>query len=106
MYSENEKISLRQLKRLIVFDFFGVISLIVPYLIVNTTGYDGILAILIGGIFAVIYLLIILYFVKNIKESYLTFSKRSVGTVLTFIIGALYVIKFSASIVFFTKLFS
>lgn len=106
MYSENEKISLRQLKRLLVFDFFGIISLIVPYIIVNTAGFDGLLAIFIGGVFAVIYLLIIMFFIKNINESYLTFSKHCVGTILTFIISALYIIKYLFSIVLLTKIFS
>lgn len=106
MYSENRKITLRQLKRLLVFDLFGVISLVVPYVITTNTGYDGLLALCIGAVLVIVYLLILIFFMKNIKGSYIDFSKKTVGSVVTFIICILYMVKFMASIVMLIRLFT
>ncbi|MDO5519033.1 MAG: GerAB/ArcD/ProY family transporter [bacterium] len=106
MYSENKKITLRQLKRLLVFDLFGVVSLVVPYIITTDTGYDGIPALLFGAVLVIVYLLILLFFMKNIKGSYLEFSTKTIGRVLTFIVCILYIFKFFTSIAMVTRIFT
>lgn len=106
MYSENHKITLRQLKRLLVFDLFGVISLVVPYIITTNTGYDGIPALIGGAVLVIVYLLILLFFMKNIKGSYLEFSTKTIGSILTFVVCILYMVKFFASIVMVTRIFT
>ena len=106
MYSENYKITLRQFKRLIVLDFFGIISLLVPYIIVNTAGYDGLLAILFGAIFLFVYFLIMLFYAKNIENDYLSFSRRNVGKLVTFLFSAMMLAKLLFSLVIVIKLFT
>ncbi len=105
MYSKNEKITLRQLKRLIVFDLFGVLFLIVPYVITSGVGYDGLGAFLIGALLLFVYLLIITFFLKQIDGPYLTYSKAVIGKFLTTIFCILYLIKFFFTIIMITKLF-
>lgn len=106
MYSENKKITLRQLKRLIVFDLFGIISLVVPYVITSNTGYDGIPALCFGIVLVIAYLLILIFFMKYIRGSYLDFMKQTIGTTLTFVVCVLYLVKFFASVVMVTRLFT
>lgn len=105
MFSDNEKISLRQFKRIIVFDIFSVSGLIIPRIAVGFAGRDGISAIIVGTIIAFIYALIILAITKNLNENFLDYSIHNAGKVLTFIVGALYIIKLFACCVFATRLF-
>ncbi len=106
MYSENRKITLRQLKRLIVFDLFGIICLVVPYVVTSNTGYDGLPALCFGFLLVLVYLLILVFFMKYIRGSYLDFMKETLGTIGSFIVCALYLFKFFASIVMVTRLFT
>lgn len=105
MFSDNEKISLRQFKRIIVFDIFSVSGLIIPRIAVGFAGRDGISAIIVGTIIAFIYALIILIITKNLNENFLDYSIHNAGKFLTFIVGALYIIKLFACCVFATRLF-
>ncbi len=105
MYSKNEKITLRQLKRLVVFDLLGVLFLIVPYVITSGVGYDGLGAFLIGALLLFVYLLIFTFYLKQIDGPYLTYSKTVIGKFLTTIFCILYLIKFFFTIVMITKLF-
>ena len=88
MYSENRKITLRQLKRLIVFDLFGIICLVVPYVVTSNTGYDGLPALCFGFLLVLVYLLILVFFMKYIRGSYLDFMKETLGTIGSFIVCA------------------
>jgi len=60
MFSDNEKISLRQFKRIIVFDLFSISGLIIPRIAVDFAGRDGFSAIILGTIIALIYAAIII----------------------------------------------
>ena len=90
MYSNNLKISLRQLKRLLVFDIFSVGIIVVPRIVAGYTGYDGIPAIIIGVILAFLYAVIMISFVRHINGAYLDYSEESVGKVVTFLFSLLY----------------
>lgn len=105
MFSENEKISLRQLKRLLVFDLFSISGLIIPRIATAASGRDGLIAIILATLFAFIYAWIILSFTKSINGNFLDFSKKNSGSVITFIIGLLLIIKLFACCVFAIRLF-
>ncbi len=105
MFANNNKISLRQLKRMLVFDLFSVSSIIIPRIAFVSTGRDGGIAIILGTLYALIYAFIILSFAKEIKGDYLSYSKENVGSLLTAVIGILYIIKLFACCVFASKLF-
>lgn len=105
MYSQNEKISLRQLKRLIVFDLFGVLAMIAPFVISGQTGYDGLGAFLFAALLLFLYLLLFFFYLKQIKEPYMDYIRIHLGKCITFIFGLLYIIKFFVTLVMLTKIF-
>ncbi len=104
MYSKNDKISLRQLKRLLIFDFFGVLSLITPYVISSNAGYDGLGAFLFASALLLIYLLLLVFYLKQMDEPYLDFTKKNIGTFFAVIFCILYLIKFFFTTVISVKL--
>ena len=48
MFSDNNRISTRQVFRLFVFDFIGMSTLVLPGVLAQMTGCDGLFAILLG----------------------------------------------------------
>lgn len=105
MYLDNEKISKRQLKRLLVFNLFSVSGLIIPRIAVATASRDGLLSIILSVLFAFVYVLFLMFITNNIEGGFLNYSKETVGKFITFIIGFLYLIKFFACFVFAGRLF-
>lgn len=105
MFSDNEKISLRQFKRIIVFDLFSISGLIIPRIAVEFAGRDGFSAIILGTIIALIYAAIIILITKKLNENFMDYSVHNAGRFITFIIGTLYIIKLFACCVFAARLF-
>ncbi len=56
MYTENQKISRRQVFRLFVFDFLGIGTIVLPGLLAQNVGTYGLVSIVIGGAVGAIYL--------------------------------------------------
>ena len=56
MFSDNNKISTRQVFRLFVFDFIGMSTLVLPANLAGATGSDGVFSIFAGGVFSSLYL--------------------------------------------------
>jgi spore germination protein (amino acid permease)/Ger(x)C family germination protein len=105
MFSENEKISLRQLTRLLVFDLFSVSGLIIPRIATAAAGKDGLIAIILAILYALIYAWILLSLSKAAGGNYLDYCKSSLGSILTFFIGFLYIAKLAVCCVFAARLF-
>ncbi|MGB8453792.1 MAG: endospore germination permease [Anaerocolumna sp.] len=105
MFSNNEKISLRQLTRLLIFDLFSVSGLIIPRIATASAGKDGLITIILATLYAFIYAWILLSLSKCTGGNYLDYSNRSIGKILTFLIGILYIVKLSACCVFAARLF-
>lgn len=105
MFSENNKISLIQLKRLLVFDLFSVSGLIIPRIATAASGRDGVLAIILATLYAMIYVWIILSFAKYTNGNFLEYSNQYAGKILTFLIGSLYIVKLFICCVFAARLF-
>lgn len=106
MFSNNQKISDRQLKKMLVFDMISISILIIPYIAVSGAGRDGLLAILAGSAAAVCYGLLILYFCKQIRQDYLQYSRQTLGKVLSFVFGLFYLVKLFFSAIFVLTLFT
>lgn len=49
MFSDNNRISTRQIFRLFVFDFIGMSTLVLPGVLAQLNGCDGLFAIVAGG---------------------------------------------------------
>lgn len=105
MFSNNSKISVRQISRMLVFDLFSISSLIIPYIASKGAGRDGIISIIIGTALALLYAYIMIWFGKKAEKDYIHFSKRTVGSIITFFFGVLYCFKLFFSCVFSVGLF-
>lgn len=106
MFSNNERISAKQLKKLIVLDLISVTGIILPKIAASLLGKDGSLGIIIATVYALIFTWIMFLISKEIKESYLDYINESVGSFFTFIIGLFYCIKILFTCVLIVRLFS
>ncbi len=106
MFAENNKISMKQLKRLLVLDLICVSGLIVPRIATVASGRDGAISIILATLYALVYAFIVLSLAKSMKGDYFVYSNENIGSILTFVIGLLYIFKFFACCVFAARLFS
>lgn len=105
MFSDNNKISLRQLKRLLVFDLFSISGLIIPHIAAIASGKDGIISVILATLYAIVYAYFILSFAKLAKGRFMDYSNETLGKVFTFVIGFLYILKLMISCMFAMRLF-
>lgn len=105
MYANNDRISLRQYKRLIVFDLLSIVCLVIPYVISNCAGYDGLPVIVVGAFFTAIYFWFLLWVMTKVKGSYFGYSSHNIGKFLTFFVALLYLIKTMWSLILLIRLF-
>lgn len=106
MFSNNKRISDRQLKKMLVFDMISISILIIPYIAAGGAGRDGLISILAASAGALIYALVMLFFCKQIKSDYMRYCKDTLGNVLTFIFGLFYLVKFFFCAIFVLTLFT
>ena len=79
MFADNGKISLRQIKRLLIFNIFGMASLLLPDILAGRSGVDGAVAIL-CGIFCTFLLLWLLGGnFKQMRGDYFSYLKEAFG---------------------------
>ncbi|BCJ99876.1 endospore germination permease [Anaerocolumna chitinilytica] len=105
MFSDNDRISLRQFSRLLVFDLFSISGLIIPNIAAASSGRDGLLAICLGTLYAFIYGYLILSLCKQTGGRYLNFCDDTFGRFVTFFVAIPYIIKLFFCLVFSAKLF-
>ncbi len=94
MFSENNKISGRQIFRLLSYDLIGLGTLLLPPVLAKTAGTDGIFCIIAGTILALCYLGLLWVAVKRMKVDFRTFLKERGGVVLEKVILVFYVFYF------------
>jgi Spore germination protein. len=107
MFSGNNKISNRQLKKMLILNMLSISSLIIPYIAVNCAGVQGIFLVLIGAAFALLYAMLMCYFVKQFQtNTYVNYARRTVGALLTGVIGLLHLLKFFLMLSFAAAIFT
>ncbi len=79
MFADNWKISLRQVRRLLILDIFGLSSLQLPGLLSSMTGADGLFSLLLGMAGGGLMLWLIQKNIQNIEGSYYQYMKDAVG---------------------------
>ena len=84
MFSKNNKISKRQMFRLLTYDLLGIGTLLLPSALAKWSGKDGMLSILIGIAAGIVYCLLIGWLTGLMEdgETYPAWLKRSFGKVL------------------------
>ena len=92
MFSENNRISGRQMYRLMTYDLLGIGTLLVPQMLAKAAARDGILSIGIGMAAALMYLWILRRIAPPAQESYPEYMKRQLGRIGGGIVQAGYLI--------------
>lgn len=79
MFADNQKISLRQIKRLLIMDVFGVSSLMLPGILSSVTGADGVICMLLGMAGGILLILLMWGNLRNMKCDYYSYMKDNAG---------------------------
>lgn len=77
MFSNNNRISTRQVFRLFVFDFIGMSTLVLPAKLAGTSGCAGVFAIVAGGLFASLYLWYLAWIMNRMDSDLITYVRQS-----------------------------
>lgn len=106
MFSENNQISGRQVFRLLTYDFLGMGTLLLPTMLADTAGRDGIFCILAGIWSTFLYLKLLRYLLKGMKTSYPDFLKQKCGKVCGYVLWGGYFLYFILMASYTAYLFS
>lgn len=106
MFSENNQISGRQVFRLLTYDFLGMATLLLPTMLADTAGRDGIFCILAGILSTFLYLKLLRYLLKGMKTSYPDFLKQKCGKVCGYVLWGGYFLYFILMASYTAYLFS
>ena len=77
MFSNNNRISTRQVFRLFVFDFIGMSTLVLPAKLAGTSGCDGVFAIVVGGILTSLYLWYLAWTMRRMDSDLITYVRQA-----------------------------
>jgi translation initiation factor 2 beta subunit (eIF-2beta)/eIF-5 len=75
VFSENDRISTRQVFRLFVFDFLGESTLVLPQVLAGISGTAGVISIVLGGVLASIILWLLLQLINAMDGDLLSFVR-------------------------------
>ena len=106
MFSENNQISGRQVFRLLTYNFLGMGTLLLPTMLADTAGRDGIFCILAGILSTFLYLKLLRYLLKGMKTSYPDFLKQKCGKVCGYVLWGGYFLYFILMASYTAYLFS
>lgn len=106
MFSENNQISGRQVFRLLTYDFLGMGTLLLPTMLADTAGRDGIFCILVGILSTFLYLKLLRYLLKGMKTSYPDFLKQNCGKICGYVLWGGYFLYFILMASYTAYLFS
>lgn len=94
MFADNWKISLRQISRLMILDLFGLSSLILPGILADMTGADGIICLILGMGAGIILLGLIQGNLRHMQGSYYAYMRESMGQLVADIFSVFYLLYF------------
>lgn len=106
MFSENNQISGRQVFRLLTYDFLGMGTLLLPTMLADTAGRDGIFCILAGILATFLYLKLLRYLLKGMKTSYPDFLMQKCGKICGYVLWGGYFLYFILMASYTAYLFS
>ena len=106
MFSENNQISGRQVFRLLTYDFLGMGTLLLPTMLADTAGRDGIFCIMAGILSTFLYLKLLRYLLKGMKTSYPDFLKQNCGKICGYVLWGGYFLYFILMASYTAYLFS
>lgn len=86
MNIENEKISGRQLGRMVFYDFFGLTTLVLPGYLAKGAGMDGFFCLVLGFAAGFLFLLAVLAQMKRMGQGYEPYLAERFGSILTAVV--------------------
>lgn len=89
MFSDNNRISTRQVFRLFVFDFIGMSTLVLPGVLAQLNGCDGLFAIVAGGGLSSVYLWYLARVMREMDGELTSYMKKSLSVWLSVVLGVL-----------------
>uniref|UniRef100_UPI003FEE6586 GerAB/ArcD/ProY family transporter n=1 Tax=Agathobacter sp. TaxID=2021311 RepID=UPI003FEE6586 len=89
MFSDNNRISTRQIFRLFVFDFIGMSTLVLPGVLAQLNGCDGLFAIVAGGGLSSVYLWYLARVMREMDGELTSYMKKSLSVWLSVVLGVL-----------------
>lgn len=92
MFSNNDKISSRQIKRLLVFDLFGAGSLLLPTQLAKSGNGLGLWSILAGTALAWLYLCLLYACGRRVAQDYMEYLEKGWGSILARLLYICYAI--------------
>lgn len=93
-FSNNHRVSCRQVRRLLMLDSFGISSLLLPHFLAVHAGRDGVFSILAGMGLAWLFIFLLDKIMHRAQEDYLTTLKLAVGVIGKRILLICYLIIF------------
>lgn len=90
MFSSNQKISKRQMTRLLIFDMTGISTLLLPPLLAQIAGRDGIFCILLALLPAYLFTLLMERLQRKMRMPYPGYLRQKLGKVLAVILLLVY----------------
>lgn len=79
MFADNWKISIRQVRRLLILDVFGLSSLMLPGILSSLTGADGVFCLLLGMAGGLLLVWLMGKNLQNVGKDYYQYMKETVG---------------------------
>lgn len=106
MLFDNSRISIRQMRRMLMIEIFSTTSLLLPALVTRQAGHNGLLPLIGGSILGMIYVQILLYFINQSGQDFIGYVRKSVGKIGLIIITVLYGFRFVVRCGFVLQLFA
>ncbi|WP_075679658.1 GerAB/ArcD/ProY family transporter [Roseburia sp. 831b] len=94
MFSENKKISGRQIFRLLTYDLLGIGTLLLPTILAKTTGADGVFSIFVGLGIGGCYLVVLGFLLKKMEGDFYEFLRKKCGCFVQKIVLSFFVVYF------------
>lgn len=96
MFSKNNKISKRQIFRLLSYDVLGVGTLLLPSALGKVSGKNGMAALLVGLLAGLVFAVLLGGVIESMREgeTYLAFLKRNFGTFFGILFGVFYILYY------------
>ncbi|MCI8282089.1 MAG: GerAB/ArcD/ProY family transporter [Lachnospiraceae bacterium] len=94
MFSNNQKISIRQIRRLLILDLFGLSSLLLPGLLAESAGPDGVTCIVLAVICAIAYIWVLGKVLNRMEGDYYSCLKKLLGSFVSDLLLIFYLFFF------------
>ena len=106
MFSENQKISRRQLQRLLVVDWLGKAGLLLPHVSERATGRDFMISLLLGMAITLCYAWLIGWISKYVQVGFYTYIRNRLGGGVAGIVSVIYICYIFVNTVYLVSVFA